>query len=92
MKILTTNKRANDLVDLYFENKLRIAAQEQQNKDILEELARITGGEPAQIGTRKLTFTRKKGSVSYAKIVKEHLPKLDLEKYRGKPSEYWSLS
>ena len=92
MKILTTNKRANDLVDLYFENKLRIAAQEQQNKDILAELERITGGEPAQIGTRKFTHTVRAGSVSYATIVKEHLPEVDLDKYRGEPSKFWKLS
>ena len=92
MKILTTNKRANDLVDLYFENKLRIAAQEQQNKDILAELERITGGEPAQIGTRKLTKVSRKGAVSYATVVKEHLPELDLEPYRSADSEYWKLS
>ena len=92
MKILTTNKRANDLVEMYFENKLRIATQEQQNKDILAELERITGGEPAQIGTRKFTKTTRAGSVSYAAAVKEHLPDLDLKKYRGAPTEFWLLS
>ena len=31
----------------------------------------------------------RKGSVPYAKVLKEHLPDLDLEPYRGEPTTSW---
>ena len=35
-------------------------------------------------------FSRK-GSVSYSRVVKEHLPSIDLSAYRGKPVEYYTV-
>lgn len=89
---LTESTRAKDLTELYFENKLRIEALTEQNKEILETIVSLADGQPAKIGTRKLTLTKRKGSVSYASVVKEHMPKLDLEPYRGAPTEFWKLS
>ena len=89
---LTESTRARDLTEIYFENKLRIESLTEQNKEILESLAILSDGQPAKIGTRKLTITERKGSVSYATIVKDHMPKLDLEPYRGGPTKFWKLS
>ena len=89
---LTHSAQAKDLTELYFENKLRIEALTEQNKDILETLVTLAGEQPAKIGTRKLTRTVRAGSVSYATIVREHMPKLDLEPYRSAPTEFWKLT
>jgi hypothetical protein len=39
----------------------------------------------------KISKLRRKGSVSYSRVVKEHLPSLDLSAYRGKPVEYYTV-
>ena len=89
---LTDSTRAKDLTEMYFENKLRIDSLTEQNKEILETLISLSGEQPAKIGTRKLTYTNRAGSVSYATIVKEHMPRLNLEPYRGAPTKFWKLS
>ena len=89
---LTESTRARDLTEIYFENKMRIDSLTEQNKEILETLISLSGEQPAKIGTRKLTVTERKGSVSYASIVKEHMPKLNLEPYRSAPTKFWKLS
>ncbi len=68
-----------------------IEAAEARRKAILDQLVFESAGEDAVICGRKLTKVERAGSVSYAAVVKEHLPSLDLEKYRGKPSTYWTL-
>jgi len=51
----------------------------------------LAGGKNALLAGRKLTLTERKGSISYAKAIKELCPKADLEKWRGKPSSSWGL-
>lgn len=68
-----------------------IEAAEARRKAILDQLVFESAGQDAVICGRKLTKVERAGSVSYATVVKEHLPSLDLEKYRGKPSSYWTL-
>ncbi len=92
MKNLTDSVQAKDLTELYFENKMRIEALTEQNKEIMETLVKLSEGQPAKIGTRKLTHTKRAGSVSYATIVKEHMPRFNLEPYRSAPTEFWKLS
>lgn len=69
----------------------QIEEAEGRRKAILDQLVFESAGEDAVICGRKLTKVERAGSVSYAAVVKEHLPSLDLEKYRGKPSTYWTL-
>lgn len=64
----------------------------ERKKDLLGELVALAGSKDALLaGTRKLTLTRKVGAISYAKAIKEIAPDADLEKWRGKPSEFWGL-
>lgn len=58
----------------------------------MDELIGMANGCNAEICGRKLTKVEKKGSVSYAKVVKDHCPKVDLSPYTGAPSTYWKLS
>jgi hypothetical protein len=91
MKNLTDNLSAKNLADEFFQNKQGIEASELRNKEILVELTRLSEGDSALIGNHKLGYVERKGSVSYASVVKDHLPGLDLESYRGKPSGFFQL-
>lgn len=62
-----------------------------RKKDLIADMAAMAGGKNADFAGRKLTQVERAGSVAYAKVVKEHLPKMDLEPYRGKPTSYWQI-
>lgn len=57
----------------------------------LEELVKLADGKNAEVAGRKLTLVQRAGSISYAKAIKALCPDADLEKWRGKSSEYWLL-
>lgn len=63
----------------------------QRKKDLLEELVRMAGGRNALVNGRKLTMTRREGSISYKKALDALAPGADLSPYRGKPSEFWQV-
>ena len=60
--------------------------------EIKQRLIHMAGEQNAEVCGRKLTKVEKAGSVSYAKVVKENLPDVDLEPYRGKPSVSWRFA
>ncbi len=51
----------------------------------------LAGGMDPMFAGRKLTCVEREGAVSYARVVKEHLPDLDLSGYKGKASRFWRL-
>jgi putative phage-type endonuclease len=63
----------------------------ERKKDLLDSMVSMAGERDAFFAGRKLTMTERAGSVAYARVVKEHLPDLSLDKYRGKPSRFWGL-
>lgn len=63
----------------------------ERKKDLLDSMVALAHEKNALIAGRKLTMTERQGSVAYARVVKEHLPELDLAKYRGKPSRFWQV-
>lgn len=63
-----------------------------RQKEIMAELVRAANERDALVCGRKLTRVERAGSVSYASVVKDHAPDVDLEPYRGKPSVSWRLS
>ena len=69
-----------------------IANAEERKKELLLDIAAMTNEQDGLIAGRKLTRVTREGSVSYAKIVKDKLPDLDLEPFRGKASQFWKLS
>ena len=62
-----------------------------QLEDAKSELIEIADGDKANISGLLVTPVERKGSVSYAKAVKDLLPNADLELYRGKPTNYWMI-
>ena len=57
--------------------------------EIKQRLIQMAGEQNADVCGRKLTRVEKVGAVSYAKVVKDHAPDVDLEPYRGKASVSW---
>src|SRR5699024_5496483 len=72
-------KRYEALLARYDElRKIQDDAKAEQ-QDILEQLVQAANEQSAEICGRKLTRIDRAGSVSYAKVVKDHLPDIDLE-------------
>lgn len=85
-------KRYEELLARYDElRKIQDDAKAEQ-QDIMDALIDAAGGASAEICGRKLVRVERKGSVSYAKVVKDHLPDIDLEPYRGEGGTSWRLT
>ena len=80
------------LVDEYDQLSQAIDDATARKKEVLAELVKISKKRDSVIFGRKLTKVERKGSVSYAKAIKDHIPELDLTPYTGKAVEYWRLS
>lgn len=68
-----------------------ISLAEERKKELLAEMVSMAAEKNATFGGRKLTLVERKGSVSYAKALKELAPGADLSKWTGAPSSYWGL-
>lgn len=68
-----------------------IERAEARKKALMEEFVLMAGNGNALLCGRKLTFVQKDGAISYAKAIKELAPDAALEKWRGKPVQYWKL-
>ena len=49
------------------------------------------GTDELEVDGKKVKLAQRAGSVSYATIVKEHLPGINTDPYRGKPSEVLTI-
>lgn len=63
-----------------------------RRKELLAEIVKRCGERDSVIDGRKLTKVTRKGNVSYAKLIKDHCPNVDVEPYRGKETSFWKLS
>lgn len=74
----------------YSQIRAQIKDLESRQKEIIGELSEKHG--QCEIDGHKLTEVERQGSISYAKVVRDHLQGLDLEPYRGKTTTHWRLS
>ena len=89
---IINGKRYEAMLARYDElRKIQDDAKAEQ-QDILEQLVQAANEQSAEICGRKLTRIDRAGSVSYAKVVKDHLPNIDLEPYRGEGGTSWRLT
>ncbi len=71
---------------------LEAAAEAKRIADSLkEQMVSLSGGKKAKGSRFQLFPVERKGSIQYAKAIKDLAPGADLEKYRGKPSESWTI-
>jgi len=83
---------ANKLIEEYDRICETLDNATARKKEILSQLVEAAKSKNAIICGRKLTRVERKGSIAYAKIVKEKLKDLDLEPYTGNPTNYWKFS
>ena len=79
------------LGEQYLAAKAKLDKAKAEMDAIRELMIEHAQGNKTKYGTVTCTPTERKGSISYSKVVKEHLPALDLEPYRGKPSTVWTI-
>lgn len=64
---------------------------DERQKELLSGMIALTDEKGGSIAGHTLFKTEKAGAISYSKAIKELLPDANLEPYRGKPSEYWTV-
>lgn len=89
---LVESAKASALLDEYDDLGDAIERASERKKEVLQELVKMSGERNATVCGRNLTKVQKQGSVAYAKVVAKHCKDVDLEPFRGKPSEFWKLS
>lgn len=92
LRVSIDTPAAHKAMQEWDELKEQIELLEERKKDLLAELVALAGDRDAVIAGRKLTKVEKVGAVSYAKVVKEKLPDLDLTPWTGKATEYWKIT
>lgn len=80
------------LLEEYDDLKVSTEQAKERMNDIINDLTERSYGRDALVHGRKLTRVVRKGSVSYAKAIKDLAPDADLSQYTGKPSESWKLT
>lgn len=89
---IISGKRYERLLERYDELRQVQDDAKAEQQDIMAALIDAAGEQSAEVCGRKLTRVERAGSVSYAKVVKDHLPGVDLGPYRGEPSTSWRLT
>lgn len=92
LRVTVDTPDAHKAIEEWDSLKEQIELAQERQKDLLAQIVAMSKDRDALIAGRKLTKVERAGSVSYAKVVKERLPELDLTPWTGKPSEYWKLS
>lgn len=90
-RVIIDTPEAQRIVAEYDELKEAIENAEARRKELLAEMVRIADGKNADFAGRKLTETKRQGSISYAKAIAKYAPDADLEPFRGNPSSSWGL-
>lgn len=90
-RVIIDTPEAQRIVAEYDELKEAIENAEARRKELLAEMVRIADGKNADFAGRKLTETKRQGSISYAKAIAKYAPDADLEPFRGKASSSWGL-
>lgn len=88
---LIQNKDAQELADAYNKAKADMARAKAVMDDAKAQIIAIAGGKKTNVSGLLVFKTEKKGAIAYAKAVKALLPEADLEPYRGKATEYWTV-
>lgn len=63
----------------------------ERKKDLLADMVKLAGEKNALFGGRKLTLTKRAGSVSYKSALDHYAPGVDTSAFKGKASESWGL-
>lgn len=84
--------RLEQLIAEYDDMKEAQDRAKERIDEIMDAMQEAAGFKDALICGRKLTKVQKAGAVSYAKAIKDLLPKADLSPYTGAASTYWKFT
>lgn len=79
------------MVEEYDQLSEAISLAEERRKDLLAEMVAMAGDRNAMVAGRKLTLTKRAGSVSYKSALDHYAPNANVAAFRGKASESWGL-
>lgn len=82
---------APDLAEEYIGAKVAMEEAKQRLESAKIALVEKAGGKKSNISGLLVYPIKRSGSVSYAKVVKDHLQGVDVEPYRGKESLSWAI-
>lgn len=88
---LTTEIPESLAADEYKLAKIDMEAAKEKMDLAKEQLVKMANGKRSRIGGLLVYQIERKGSVSYAKVVKDNCPEVDLFEYTGKPSVIWAV-
>lgn len=91
LRVQIDTDEAQKLLDELDTIRERLKVDAEREKELIAELVKLAGEKDAEIHGRKLTLVKRAGSISYSKAIKELLPDADLEKWRGKATEFWRV-
>jgi len=77
--------------DNYIAAKEKLEEAKADLEEAKEQLIKLANGKKSKIGDLLVYPIEKKGSVSYAKAIKDLAPDADLSGYTGKPSTSWGI-
>ena len=88
---LIATKEAVQLADKFRSAKNNLDEAKANLDAARKELIALADGKKSNISGLLVYPINKKGSISYAKVVKDNLPDLDLSEYMGNPSTSWGV-
>lgn len=71
--------------------KAALEVAQNELEEAKQALISATDGKGGKVGDLNVTLAKRQGSIAYAKAVKDLLPDADLEAFRGKETEYWTI-
>lgn len=88
---LVKTRDAQCLADEYLAAKQAVEEANKRLDAAKQSLIEIADGEKSCVSGLLVYKVQRQGSVKYAQVVKDMLPDVDLEAYRGKSSEHWVI-
>lgn len=88
---LVQTKEADSLVKEYLAAKTAMEAAKERMDEAKEKIIAIADGKKANVSGLLVFKTDRQGAIAYAKAIKDLMPDADLEAYRGKSTEYWTV-
>lgn len=79
------------LAQKFYKLKLELDTAKEALEEHKKKLIDKCEGQKRKFGVLSVYPIERAGSISYAKVVKEHLPDVDLEPFRGSPSVSWGF-
>ncbi len=88
---LVKDKEAKSLAKKYEIAKKNYESAKELLDNVKKELIVKADGEKSNVSGVLVYPIQRKGTINYKKAIKENAPDLDLESYRGEPSESWGV-